>query len=262
MFISLRLRTFRLSWTRNPTGLKMRTEPEKRFIYRILQQGSIRLKPDGTRMLSLEHRCTAVLIWPEGEPPSEKNTVLTDPCFTRRGFQDALKQLGEIEFSFDRIGRIFVTHPHSDHCLHLPSATSRQDFPYFQPGNDDDVMSGIFAFSCPGHSPKLKALVFRTAWEGNVWITGDAVLDEEWLRAWEFFWPNIYSTADIIKTWKSLGTIIRNADIIVPGHGSPIRVTAPLLEDLISNFSGAAHSEHCKDIEHALRERLEQLQAA
>lgn len=237
------------------------TDCMKRFNYCVLQAGSIVLKPNKRRVRSLEHRCTAVLIWPERETPSVSNTVLTDPCFTGKGFRSAVERLDQIGISFSNIGRIFVTHRHSDHCLSLPADMSKSVFPHFRPGGDDSL-SGISAVPCPGHCPALRSLVFRSTLGENVWIAGDAVLDEEWLRAWAFYWPNIYSHDDVVQTWRSVAKIIRNADVIVPGHGKPFNVTLSLVEYLLAHFSDAAYSEECEGVEDILRGRAAMLRDA
>jgi len=231
----------------------------KRFNYCILQEGTIVLKPDGRRVRFLEHRCTAALIWPEGETPSINNTLLTDPCFTGKGFRSALECLDQIGISFSDIGRIFVTHRHSDHCLSLPADISESGYPHFRPG--DDFMSGISAVPCPGHCSTLKSLVFRSTSGKDVWIAGDAVLDEEWLRAWGFYWPNIYSPDDVVQTWRSVAKIVRNADVIVPGHGKPFNVTLSIVEYLLARFPDAAYSEECEEVEDILHKRAAVLRA-
>ncbi len=227
----------------------------RRFEYRVLQEGSIVLKPDGQRIRSLEHRCTSVLIWPETELPSAENTVLTDPCFTDKGFVYALQCLEELKLPFEKIGRIFVTHRHSDHCLSLPDRISVPAFPCLLPGE----RAGLFPVPCPGHTACLKSLVFCSCSGEKIWIAGDAVLDEEWLRAWEFFWPNGYSRSSVIQTWHSAALIIANADVIVPGHGKPFKVTLPLVEKLLSDFPNAAHSAACGKAADMIADRLNRL---
>jgi len=227
----------------------------KRFDYSVLQEGSIILKPDGQRIVSLEHRCTSVLLWTRGSLPSSENTVLTDPCFTDKGFLYAMEVLEELKLPFEKIGRIFVTHRHSDHCLSLPQRVPVPAFPYL--GTDE--LSGLFSIPCPGHSPSLKSLVFRSCSGEKIWIVGDAILDEEWLMAWEFFWPNGYTRGSVIKTWNSVARIISNADVIVPGHGKPFKVTLPLLEKLLSDFPAAKYAEACGKAADMMADRLNRL---
>lgn len=231
----------------------------RRFNYRILQEGSIVLKPDGRRVRSLEHRCSSVLLWPVGEKPASDNTLMTDPCFTAQGFENAEKRLSELGLSFNDISRIFITHPHADHRLHVPFRVRARKFPHFHPDREN-AMSGISLVPCPGHSNRLRSLIFREPSGDSVWITGDAVLDEEWLTAWEYYWPNVYSRDEIIQTWKSVTTIIAHADVIIPGHGPPFRVTISLVSYLAGNFENATYADQCAgEVKEALAGRLDAL---
>lgn len=234
---------------------RLNPDMRQRFEYRVLQEGSIALKPDGQRIVSLEHRCTSVLIWPETEMPSSENTVLTDPCFTDKGFVYALQRLEELKLPFEKIGRIFVTHRHSDHCLSLPDRIFVPVFPCLRPRE----RAGLFSVPCPGHTACLKSLVFRSCSGEKIWIAGDAVLDEEWLRAWEFFWPNGYSPSSVIQTWHSVAQIITNADVIIPGHGKPFKVTLPLVKKLLRDFQHATYSAACGKAADMMADRLNRL---
>jgi hypothetical protein len=90
-------------------------------------------------------------------------------------------------------------------------------------------------------------------------VTGDAVINLEWLRAWEYYWPNCYQKAEILQTWVSVAKILSVADLIIPGHGHPIKVTSELLAHLIDTFAQAEHAEACPNVEQTLCMRLEQL---
>ena len=150
-----------------------------RYEWTILQVGELPLRPDNRVDPGAEHRCTSVLIWPEGERP--------------------------------------------------------------------------------GHEPSLRALVFPSAAEEQVWIVGDAILDEAWLRAWGYYWPNQYRPPEIVRTWQSVAAILSGADVVVPGHGPPIPVTPELLENLIAGFPTADQPDRCPEVAQALRARLQTL---
>jgi glyoxylase-like metal-dependent hydrolase (beta-lactamase superfamily II) len=90
-------------------------------------------------------------------------------------------------------------------------------------------------------------------------VSGDAILDEAWLRAWKYYWPNFYQEADILQTWESVAIILTRADTIIPGHGVPFQVTAGLLEHLVHTFDQAEHAEQCPQVFDALQNRLEVL---
>jgi glyoxylase-like metal-dependent hydrolase (beta-lactamase superfamily II) len=202
---------------------------------------------------NVEHRCTAVLLWPEADDPCPENTVLVDPCFTGAGYDYAVQQLAQIGARFDDIGRIFVTHLHHDHLLHLPYDVPS---PRFRPFRPDDTLPGLAVEPCPGHASDLLALVFRAPDDRAIWVVSDAVLDEDWLRAWDYYWPNDYTPAEIVQTWRSVTKIVAHADVIVPGHGPPFDVTAALVRGLLNTFPNAHHADRCSALADMLRARL------
>jgi glyoxylase-like metal-dependent hydrolase (beta-lactamase superfamily II) len=199
------------------------------------------------------------LLWPAGEKPSVNNTLLADPCFTMPGLASALKQLNQLGLSLMEIGRIFVTHRHGDHLLNLSTGRDIPEFTDHQVGQDGPL-AGISIVPCPGHEEDLQALVFRSAAKPSerVWIVGDAVLDLEWLKAWGYFWPNRYSPAEIVQTWRSVAKILAGADLVIPGHGPPISITPPLIKELLATFDTAEFSGRCQDVKQILADRLEQ----
>jgi glyoxylase-like metal-dependent hydrolase (beta-lactamase superfamily II) len=234
--------------------------PRKRYDWTVLQQGELPLRPGRRVDPAAEHRSTSVLIWPEGQRPSPENTILTDPCFTEKGLQQAEPILRRLGVSWNDLPRVFVTHPHNDHCPSLPAVAGRLDFGSFEPGAVGPL-AHVGVVPCPGHFPSLGALAFQSASGEQVRIAGDAILDEEWLRAWGYYWPNGYSEPAIVETWRSVARILSAAGVVVPGHGPPIRITAPLLYDLVSSFPDAEHAEQCADVLAALGKRFEQLSA-
>lgn len=236
--------------------------PEQaRFNWLVVQDGALPLRPDKRLDTLADHRCTSVLIWPEGEPPSVRNTLLVDPCFSDAGYDQALDRLETVGIGFDDVGHIFVTHLHSDHMLHLPWDVPSPRFRSFRPGRVA-AFDGITAVNCPGHHPLLLALVFTLPDGRAMWVVSDAVLDEDWLRAWGYYWPNGYAPDDVVETWRSVGTILARADVIVPGHGLPITVTPGLLRDLLATFPHAPYADRCPDVADILRLRLAQLHGA
>jgi len=228
------------------------------FNYAILQPGSIRAKPSGRLLPFAEHRSTSAIIWPEGHSPSIETSILTDPCFTTDGYKHSIEVLNELGMTFADMGYVFITHPHDDHTLRFPPGTPKPTYRWFNP-SDEIWSSGIRTSSYPGHSVDLKSLIFRSSSGETVYIAGDAILNEEWLMAWQYYWPNRYSQAEIIQTWKSVAAIIASADVIVPGHGTPISVSVTLVEELLSGFPSAQHSESCEEVAQVLEKRLSEL---
>jgi hypothetical protein len=106
----------------------------------------------------------------------------------------------------------------------------------------------------------MRALRLRSPEGRDVWIVGDAVLNLEWLQAWGYYWPNFYDVAAIIKTWRSVATILE-ADIIIRGHGEPISVTADLMHQLLTSFGDAEFSSECPEVTKRLEYRLNDLES-
>ena len=229
------------------------TEVQQRYHYIFLQTGSLPLAPDGTQDLSKEHRCSSVLIWPKWTQPSPETAILTDPCFSLKGFGEAKQKLQRLKLPLHTIKHLFITHHHADH---LPEFSSKQKLFLFQRGNFS--LPDLSIHPCIGHAPDLQALIFRSTHDEQIWIVGDAILDLEWLKAWGYYWPNMYSPTEIVQTWKSVVDILDHADIIIPGHGGQIFVTAPLIKELLATFPLAKHSEECPELQNILTRRLEQ----
>jgi glyoxylase-like metal-dependent hydrolase (beta-lactamase superfamily II) len=225
-----------------------------RYNYMILQEGTLPLRANGLIIHGVEHRSTTALIWREGEKPNARNTIVTDPYFTNAGFANAMIQLKSLGLTIADIGYYFVTHQHWDHMPHVPPRAMR---PKWLNWDDVDLsFPDLDSILCPGHESNLQALGFRSTRDETVLVVGDAVLDLEWLRAWQYYWPNGYSDSEIIQTWRSVAKIL-SADIIIPGHGAPIRVTRALLEHLHATFPAAEHASECRDVLEAIGARLQ-----
>lgn len=232
----------------------------QQFAWTILQQGQLPLRPDGGVRQALEHRCTTTLIWPADRAPGADNTLMVDPCFTQEGYALATQALGQRGITFDDIGHIFVTHLHADHMLHLPDGAHAPHFRPFRSVTRPAVFAAIEAQVCPGHHPTQQALHFEDDAGRRVWITGDAVLNEEWLREWAYFWPNGYGPQQIVEHWRSVAHVLSRADVIVPGHDAALPVTSELVRHLLETFPKADYASHCPDVALALRTRLTQLE--
>jgi glyoxylase-like metal-dependent hydrolase (beta-lactamase superfamily II) len=236
-------------------------EVTQRFEWIILQSGDLTLRPNGGFDVLRGHFPTVTLIWPEGVRPSSDNMVMVDPYFSDTGFDGAALMLRQIEISFEQIRYIHVTHPHYDHLPRFPDSTLTTHLRPFRPG-EHAQWTGLTTVACPGHDPTLRGLRLCDKSAKNVWIVGDAALNEEWLRAWGYYWPNQYTPGDIIQTWRSVAAIIAGADLIVPGHGAPIMVTAALIDDLLESFPVADYAANCPDVAEQLRARRDQLSGA
>jgi glyoxylase-like metal-dependent hydrolase (beta-lactamase superfamily II) len=204
------------------------------------------------------------LIWPENAGPTKQNGVVIDPCFTRSGWQTAIKRLASVDAAPEDIGFFFESHPHGDHKLHVP----RRSLIGFRTHNPCEwkrldsqaaELPELVFVPCPGHEAKLQSVRFYDQ-TGETWIASDAVLNRDWLVAWEYYWPNVYSRQDVVETWRSVAKIVAAANTIIPGHGAPISVDAGLLEDLIERFPQAEYASQCPEVLEALKKRWSALQ--
>jgi glyoxylase-like metal-dependent hydrolase (beta-lactamase superfamily II) len=225
----------------------------QRFDWLVVQEGQLPLRPDH-RFTRVEHRPTVTLIWREDESPNNENSVLVDPYFTSEGYLKGQRVLRTAKIRFFGLSNYFVTHPHYDHLLSLPMDVPVERFKRLQEPLDD-----MQAVECHGHSPELRALVFTSMKNERVWVVSDAILDDEWLRDWGYYFPNGYSDDEVVEHWRSIAKIFAKADVIVPGHGAPIRVSRELVEALIAGFPNAKYSSACPDVVEALKKRLETL---
>lgn len=223
-----------------------------RYQWEIVQHGEISLRPDGSTKREREHCCSAVLLWPQDEAPHPANCLITDPCFIGPDTDRVQQYLNNIGIDVPtEIGTYYVTHSHLDHEPFWGDYTRvMRGIPY------DHSRADLQTIPCPGHHPDQHALVFTDTNGHRVWIVGDAVLDEEWLIHWRYYWPNGYTREEIIATWQTIGLIIQKADLIIPGHGTPIAVTSTLIQQLIEGFPQAEYADQCPQIMQQLRERL------
>jgi hypothetical protein len=83
-----------------------------RYEWTVLQNGSLPLRANGVSVPFMEHQCASVLIWPEGQRPSQENSVATGPCFTADGLRYAKRVLDGIGVSFADAVWAFVSHGH------------------------------------------------------------------------------------------------------------------------------------------------------
>lgn len=236
---------------------------KQRYHWRILQQGALSLGPDGASYnRGVEHRCTVTLVWPEGARPERANTVMFDPCFSDTGYWDAVAEFDALGAMIDDVGRVFTTHLHHDHMLHLPYSVQAPHFRSLRPEaiRESDPLAGLRFELCPGHHPLLIAPSFIDSNGRAVWVASDAILNLEWLRAWQYYTPNRYNRDEVIETWRSLACILSEADIVIPGHGPALEVSAGLLAELLESFPHAPYAARCPDVAEMLQDRLARLE--
>src|SRR5690242_15104516 len=103
------------------------------YRYAILQEGSLPLAHDGVIDTAREHRCTSALVWRADAPPSPANGLVTDPCFTAQGYEQAARVLHDLGVTLVDLGRAFITHGHHDHLPRVPTRRLRAEFQEVQP---------------------------------------------------------------------------------------------------------------------------------
>lgn len=227
----------------------------RRYQWEILQPGGLPLRPNHQMDRKVIHTCTSLLLWSENEAQTPANTLITDPCFVGPHVPALVQRLKNIGMELPDIGHFFVTHPHHDHMpqmnrlLRLTGTAFRPELPGF---------ADLHTVACPGHDRHLHALVFRDTHDQEIWIVGDAILDQDWLLQWQYYYPNGYEREAIVETWRSVAKICASADRILPGHGDIIEVSAALIRSLLDSFPQAQYSEDCPDVAEILRTRLEQ----
>ena len=228
------------------------------YQYLILQIGSLPLNPDGEKDYSQEHRCSSVLVWPENQASTPENTILTDPCFTMQGFERAEKLLERFKVAIENLKYIFVTHRHGDHMPNFPY--KKKPLGFQENTEREHILKGVNVVSCPGHAPDLRCLNFLDSSGQRVFVVGDAILNEPWLKAWGYYWPNCYAQADVLQTWMSVARILERADIIIPGHGKQIVVSPALIQTVLNNFPSAEYADKCPEVKTILAQRLKELE--
>jgi glyoxylase-like metal-dependent hydrolase (beta-lactamase superfamily II) len=143
------------------------------------------------------------------------------------------------------ITRVFLSHLHHDHCLNIdlfPRSTkvfvSQAEWAYVDnPHPEDDwvpwlikqqvsgydltlldgsgdISTGVRYFQAPGHTPGCQALALSGADGKTTVLAGDAIkFPKEALRRRV---DHSFDTAETAA--KSIDTIMRMADVIIPGH--------------------------------------------
>jgi N-acyl homoserine lactone hydrolase len=137
----------------------------------------------------------------------------------------------------EEVRHVFVTHFHGDHRFgldafpHAPWWMAPEEIEYWKPkvtGPEavhlarfrpavPGFLPGIRPVPAPGHTPGTTALLFDSKGK-RVAVAGDAVMTADFLRAREGF----HNSTDPGMARTSIDALVRDADIIIPGHDNYI----------------------------------------
>lgn len=172
--------------------------------------------------------------------------IIVDPSLPDEAMQEALFDGSGLKP--EQITKVYTTHMHFDHYVSpglfanaywymagkdLQSikdswseyrqawkSASKDIIDSYHPARDE-LVPGVAVIPLPGHTAGLSGLLFQAP-EGNVLVTGDAVMTKEFfkdLRPYFFCW-------DMEHSIQSMVTSAKAADVIVPGHGEAFMVKA------------------------------------
>lgn len=171
----------------------------------LLKPGSI-LRDNSGRILDARSSVTLIVC-------KERRIVVdTGLAGEDRLILNALEHLG---ITVNEIDTVINTHDHSDHCgnNHLFAQAT-----ILVPADGEQIASGVRAMKTPGHSFDSISVVVEDS--RRVVIAGDAV------PTMSNFLKNVppFLHVDRELAVSSMAKIVSVADIIVPGHDSPISV--------------------------------------
>jgi len=183
---------------------------------KVLCEG--RIVRNGKEILEA-HSSVTMVTWPE-----HIMIVDTSDAEYRSRVIDALSAN---EVDPDQVDIVVNTHLHSDHCAnndlfrYAVQMAHRMESPgprFVTVMADQELFPGIDLVHTPGHTPGTMS-VFVEA-ERRYAIVGDAIPTFENVRRWVP--PGIVSDGD--AALRSMSKIVAFADVIIPGHDSPVEV--------------------------------------
>ena len=153
--------------------------------------------------------------------------VDTSSRYLRPALKSSFRELGVFAKDVDTV---VLTHNHHDHIENLdlfPNAkvylhSGSEDEPGFgfeAVTEDMDIAEGIRLVHTPGHTPDSMSVFVKA--DRNYVIAGDAIPLEDNVR--KKVPPRLNCDPDLAM--QSIKSIVRFADVIVPGHGFPFMTT-------------------------------------
>jgi len=182
----------------------------------ILAVGNLVRDEDGS---ILEAHSTSTLI----RAGDRLIVVDTSSRYLRPAIKSSVRDLGVFLKDVDTV---VLTHYHHDHVENLdlfPNAKvyihegSEEELPFEHETvtEDMDIAEGVRLVHTPGHTPDSMSVFVRA--DRNYAIAGDAVPLEDNIR--KKVPPRLNYDPDLAM--QSIKSIVRFADVIVPGHGFP-----------------------------------------
>ncbi len=182
----------------------------------ILAVGSLERDDDGN---VLEAHSTSTLV----RTGDRLIVVDTSSRYLRPALKNSFRELGVFMKDVDTV---VLTHYHDDHIENLdlfPNARvyihagypEEPKFRHETVTEDMDIAEGVRLVHTPGHTPDSMSVFVKA--DRNYAIAGDAVPLEDNVR--KKVPPRLNCDADLAM--QSIKSIVRFADVIVPGHGFP-----------------------------------------
>ena len=148
--------------------------------------------------------------------------VDTSSRYLRPALKSSFRELGVFAKDVDTV---VLTHSHSDHTenldlfpnakVYLHAGGEEVPFKHETVTEDIEIAEGVRLVHTPGHTPDSMSVFVKA--DRNYVVAGDAVPLEDNIR--KKVPPRLNYDPDLAM--QSIKSIVRFADVIVPGHGFP-----------------------------------------
>ncbi len=152
--------------------------------------------------------------------------VDTSSKYLRPALKNSFRELGVFMKDVDTV---ILTHSHSDHIenldlfpnakVYLHAGGEEVPFKHETVTEDIEIAEGVKLVHTPGHTPDSMSVFVKA--DRNYAVAGDAVPLEHNIR--KKVPPRLNYDPD--PAMQSIKSIVRFADVIVPGHGFPFMTT-------------------------------------
>lgn len=152
--------------------------------------------------------------------------VDTSSKYLRPALKNSFRELGVFMKDVDTV---ILTHSHSDHTenldlfpnakVYLHAGGEEVPFKHETVTEDIEIAEGVRLVHTPGHTPDSMSVFVKA--DRNYAVAGDAVPLEDNIR--KKVPPRLNYDPDLAM--QSIKSIVRFADVIVPGHGFPFMTT-------------------------------------